>query len=377
MVDASCLANNCIRPVREQPPPLPQGRSMHRLYTAPSATCTFQEPVHPKDSKNPGAMLFAGGCSGLVTGVLVLPLSRLTILQQTGVLVQLNLRYLQQGAALWSGCGVACMRSVVKKSVLFQSNDLYKNILKVQDGYKAYSQYSFLGPFTSGGLAAATATITTYSLELPYTIKAGRGACAHVGEGKYGPLVAKIVHQSGLQGLFRGMSPSLLHSALKGGIKFSIYNFGVDCQAIVSPGTALLARMGIQQWLQERGCPPFHICPCSQVECRHLGQAPDLPPRHCAEAGAAVGGGRSPHQLGVCHCDVAAGGGAHLLQRNTSCGTAGGAQGSTGVLGVRECLGALTGPQHSSRPTKRLQKQLQTVEDLCADDHQLCSRIHY
>ena len=174
-----------------------------------------------------GALLVtAGGLSAAVAKTATAPLERVKLLAQAGVpgnFVHLLKEVVRAEGfgGLWRGNPANIVRVIPNKGVLLMCSDMYKDTVRALLPGCGSSAVSSL----AGAFAGLTAVLLTYPLELVRTRMAFR-LCTDEASMPYrtlGGSLQQVFHREGVQGLYAGMTATLL-----GALPFEAIKFGAN-----------------------------------------------------------------------------------------------------------------------------------------------------
>ena len=165
-----------------------------------------------------GTLFWVGGMSGTVAKTVIAPADRIKILFQTSdrsfslgkALSEAQKIVADEGvAALWKGHSTNVIRVLPYAGIHFASHDLFEMLLKPSPGEVASAdprgQLSTSRKFACGAMAGAIPTTITYPLDMvraKMAIKTGKVRLLGV--------TRQVVAESGVRGLFKGLSAGLI-----------------------------------------------------------------------------------------------------------------------------------------------------------------------
>ncbi|CAN0176106.1 unnamed protein product [Ascophyllum nodosum] len=166
--------------------------------------------------------LVAGAIAGAVSRTATAPFDRLKTLLQSGkrtggIVTGMANIYRQEGLrAYWNGNGTNVLKIMPENAIRFLSYEAFKGAIWSD----RFSRLNLADRFIAGALAGSVAQFTIYPLEIAKT----RLAVAEKGEFKgIGDCIARIVGESGVKGLLRGLPASLMGIVPYSGTDLAIF----------------------------------------------------------------------------------------------------------------------------------------------------------
>jgi len=181
--------------------------------------------------------MLAGAGSGILNKTCIAPLERIKILYQVqGMRSDVPLKYgslfqtfqtivKEEGAlALWKGNGTNCLRIVPNYACKFTFNDVFKDLVRGQQGPGPKRPLDFYEMMLAGTGAGLVQVVITYPLEL---VRTRLSLAEALSRGvKYNGIIdcfRRTVRNEGFPGLYKGIGPTIVSGAPYTGLQMSTY----------------------------------------------------------------------------------------------------------------------------------------------------------